>query len=62
MNLTIKTIRKKQKHKERGTVRNIVKQVPNDSFFNFFNPPDVPEDKDEMDEETQGVCFNIESP
>ncbi|XP_067626901.1 nucleosome assembly protein 1-like 1-A [Eurosta solidaginis] len=55
MNLTIKTIRKKQKHKERGTVRNIVKQVPNDSFFNFFNPPEVPEDKDEMDEETQGI-------
>jgi len=55
MNLTIKTIRKKQKHKERGAVRTIVKQIPNDSFFNFFNPPDIPEDNDEQDEESQGI-------
>ncbi|EPY87589.1 nucleosome assembly protein 1-like 4-like isoform 2 [Camelus ferus] len=37
-NVTVKTIKKKQKHKGRGTVRTITKQVPNDSFFNFFNP------------------------
>uniref|UniRef100_A0A1A9WP61 Nucleosome assembly protein 1-like 1 n=1 Tax=Glossina brevipalpis TaxID=37001 RepID=A0A1A9WP61_9MUSC len=55
MNLTVKTIRKKQKHKERGAVRTIVKQVPNDSFFNFFNPPEVSEDKDEIDEDSQGI-------
>lgn len=58
MNLTVKTIRKKQKHKERGAVRTIVKQVPNDSFFNFFNPPEVPEDKEEIDEDSQGVSFS----
>lgn len=37
-NVTVKTIKKKQKHKGRGTVRTITKQVPNDSFFNFFSP------------------------
>ncbi|KPP70285.1 nucleosome assembly protein 1-like 4-like [Scleropages formosus] len=36
--VTVKTIKKKQKHKGRGTVRTITKTVPNDSFFNFFNP------------------------
>ncbi|KAI2662643.1 Nucleosome assembly protein 1-like 4 [Labeo rohita] len=36
--VTVKTIKKKQKHKGRGTARVITKQVPNDSFFNFFNP------------------------
>lgn len=37
-NVTVKTIKKKQKHKGRGTVRTITKQVPNESFFNFFSP------------------------
>ncbi|XP_073514274.1 nucleosome assembly protein 1-like 4 isoform X2 [Phyllobates terribilis] len=37
-NVTVKTIKKKQKHKGRGTVRTITKQVPNESFFNFFTP------------------------
>ena len=55
MNLTVKTIRKKQKHKERGEVRTIVKHVPNDSFFNFFNPPELSDDKSEIDEESQGI-------
>lgn len=54
MNLTVKTIRKKQKHKERGAVRTIVKQVPTDSFFNFFNPPEVPADE-EIDDDSQQV-------
>ncbi|KAL4659570.1 nucleosome assembly protein 1-like 1 isoform X1 [Arapaima gigas] len=39
-NVTLKTIKKKQKHKGRGTVRTITKTVPNDSFFNFFSPPE----------------------
>ncbi|XP_055904638.1 nucleosome assembly protein 1-like 1 [Eupeodes corollae] len=55
MNLTVKTIRKKQKHKERGAVRTITKQVPNDSFFNFFKPPEIPDDKSEVDEDSQGI-------
>ncbi|XP_078805266.1 nucleosome assembly protein 1-like 4a isoform X4 [Oryzias latipes] len=36
--VTVKTIKKKQKHKGRGTIRTVTKQVSNDSFFNFFNP------------------------
>lgn len=59
MNLTVKTIRKKQKHKERGAVRTIVKQVPTDSFFNFFNPPEVSEDKEDIDDESQQVSFGF---
>lgn len=39
-NVTLKTIKKKQKHKGRGTVRVVTKTVPNDSFFNFFTPPE----------------------
>lgn len=39
-NVTLKTIKKKQKHKGRGTVRTVTKTVPNDSFFNFFTPPE----------------------
>lgn len=47
-NVTLKTLKKKQKHKSRGMVRTVTKTVQNDSFFNFFNPPTVPEDtKDE---------------
>uniref|UniRef100_A0AAZ3RCP7 Nucleosome assembly protein 1-like 1 n=1 Tax=Oncorhynchus tshawytscha TaxID=74940 RepID=A0AAZ3RCP7_ONCTS len=53
-NITLKTIKKKQKHKGRGTVRTVTKTVPNDSFFNFFTPPDVPESGD-MDEDTEAV-------
>lgn len=54
MNLTVKTIRKKQKHKSRGAVRTITKQVPADSFFNFFNPPHV-EDGEKIDIDTQSI-------
>uniref|UniRef100_A0A2K6MIX0 Nucleosome assembly protein 1 like 4 n=1 Tax=Rhinopithecus bieti TaxID=61621 RepID=A0A2K6MIX0_RHIBE len=45
-NVTVKTIKKKQKHKGRGTVRTITKQVPNESFFNFFNPLKGKSDED----------------
>lgn len=54
-NVTVKTIKKKQKHKGRGTVRTVTKQVPNDSFFNFFAPPDVPEGDEEMDSDTEAL-------
>jgi len=36
-NLTVKTVKKKQKHKSKGNVRTITKQVKNDSFFFFFS-------------------------
>ncbi|XP_072292085.1 nucleosome assembly protein 1-like 4a isoform X2 [Eucyclogobius newberryi] len=61
--VTVKTIKKKQKHKGRGTVRTVTKQVPNDSFFNFFNPvkasPDAEEDDSEFALATLASDFEI---
>merc|ERR1711976_854015 len=55
-NLTVKTVKKKQKHKSKGNVRTITKQVKNDSFFNFFDPPPIPDDPEaEVDPETQDL-------
>ncbi|EHB02984.1 Nucleosome assembly protein 1-like 1 [Heterocephalus glaber] len=45
-NVTLKTIKKKPKHKGRGRVRTVTKTISNDSFFNVFAPPDVPESGD----------------
>ncbi|KAI4579217.1 hypothetical protein MJG53_001087 [Ovis ammon polii x Ovis aries] len=42
-NVALKTIKKKHKHKGCGTVHTVTKTVSNDSFFNFFAPPEVPE-------------------
>ncbi|XP_014674636.1 PREDICTED: nucleosome assembly protein 1-like 1-A isoform X2 [Priapulus caudatus] len=62
-NVTVKLIKKKQKHKSKSQTRFITKTVQNDSFFNFFSPPDVPEGEDaEVDEETEallGADFEI---
>ncbi|MEE6509042.1 hypothetical protein FKM82_023903 [Ascaphus truei] len=44
---------KKQKHKGRDTVGTITKQVPNESFFNFFSPVKVSGDGEELDEDTE---------
>ncbi|KAK1159867.1 nucleosome assembly protein 1-like 4 isoform X1 [Acipenser oxyrinchus oxyrinchus] len=52
-NVTVKTIKKKQKHKGRGTMRTITKQVPSDSFFNFFNPAKVSGDGEALDEDSE---------
>lgn len=38
-NVTEKNVKKKQKHKSRGSVRTVTKTVKVDSFFNFFSPP-----------------------
>ena len=38
-NVTIKLVKKTQKHKARGMKRTVTKTVQNDSFFNFFSPP-----------------------
>jgi len=55
-NLTVKQVKKKQKHKSKGSVRTITKQVKADSFFNFFDPPSVPDDPTaEVDEDTQAL-------
>jgi len=53
-NVTVKTIKKNQKHKSRGSTRTVMKTVQNESFFNFFTPPVVPEGADtDVDEDTQ---------
>ncbi|KAL2094140.1 hypothetical protein ACEWY4_011452 [Coilia grayii] len=49
--VTVKAIKKKQKHKGRGTVRTITKQIPQDSFFNFFNPIKEASADGEVDED-----------
>jgi len=55
-NLTVKQVKKKQKHKSKGSIRTITKQVKADSFFNFFDPPVVPDDPNaEVDEDTQAL-------
>lgn len=62
-NVTVKQIKKKQKHKGRGQTRVVTKQVQADSFFNFFNPPTVPEGSEsEVDDEVEallGADFEI---
>jgi len=63
MNVTLKTVKKKQKHKSRGVVRTVTKTVQNDSFFNFFAPPDVPDnakDEDIDDELRQLLTSDFE--
>uniref|UniRef100_A0A2R9BND4 Nucleosome assembly protein 1 like 1 n=1 Tax=Pan paniscus TaxID=9597 RepID=A0A2R9BND4_PANPA len=45
-NATLKTIKKKQKHKGSGTVHTVTNTISNDSFFNLFAPPEVPESGD----------------
>lgn len=50
-NVTVKTVKKTQRHKGRGTKRTITKQVQNDSFFNFFAPPAEAENEDDDDTE-----------
>merc|ERR1711874_363639 len=40
----------------KGNVRTITKQVKNDSFFNFFDPPPISDDPDaDVDPETQDL-------
>ncbi|TPX36368.1 hypothetical protein SmJEL517_g01551 [Synchytrium microbalum] len=49
--LTVKTEIKKQRNKNTNKTRTVKRTVPTDTFFNFFKPPQAPEDAEEMDEE-----------
>ncbi|XP_077517833.1 nucleosome assembly protein 1-like 1 isoform X4 [Amblyomma americanum] len=53
-NVTVKTLKKKQKHKSKGTVRFVTKTVQKDSFFNFFSPPSEAAGE-QLDEDTQAL-------
>jgi hypothetical protein len=54
-NVTVKLVKKRQKHKNRGTIRVVTKEVQTDSFFNFFTPPTVPEEIDPELEDSDEV-------
>ena len=38
--MTVKQVKKKQKHQKSGTTRTVTKLEQQESFFNFFSPPD----------------------
>lgn len=59
-NVTVKVIKKTQKHKGRGTKRTVTKTVQNDSFFNFFTPPDVPEGEEGDDDSEALLAADFE--
>lgn len=56
-NVTQKVVKKKQKKKGSAgkQTRFVSKTIKNDSFFNFFAPPEVPEDEADMDEEAEAL-------
>uniref|UniRef100_A0A915HN41 Nucleosome assembly protein 1-like 1 n=1 Tax=Romanomermis culicivorax TaxID=13658 RepID=A0A915HN41_ROMCU len=58
-NVTVKKIKKKQKHKAKGATRFVTKEVKTDSFFNFFAPPEETEDMDEDTKDILNADFEI---
>jgi nucleosome assembly protein 1-like 1 len=53
-NVTVKIIKKKQKHKAKAQTRFVNKEVKADSFFNFFDPPQHDTEKfEDLDDETK---------
>jgi len=56
-NTTVKVIKQKQKAKGKGKggQKFTTKQEKRESFFNFFTPPKVPEDEDEIDDVLQAL-------
>ncbi|RUP48671.1 hypothetical protein BC936DRAFT_144209 [Jimgerdemannia flammicorona] len=60
MTVTIET--KKQRHKGTNKTRVVKRTVPADTFFSFFNPPAVPADGEELDEdEAEGLDEKLEA-
>ncbi|KAI3828469.1 hypothetical protein L1987_02570 [Smallanthus sonchifolius] len=57
-NLTQKVLRKKAKKGSRSLKPPITKSEDCDSFFNFFNPPEIPDDEDDIDEDTAELLQN----
>jgi len=56
-NVTIKMVKKRQKHKNRGTIRVVTKEVQTDSFFNFFSPPTGMFERDIYQRKIYFFCF-----
>ncbi|PWA53453.1 nucleosome assembly protein 1-like 4 [Artemisia annua] len=57
-NLTQKVLRKKPKKGARSPKPPITKTENCESFFNFFNPPQIPDDEEEIDEDTAELLQN----
>lgn len=57
-NVTLKTVKKKKRHKTRGVIKTIAKTVQNESIFNFFSPPPVPDDLSELDDDINDILTN----
>jgi len=54
-NVTQKVVKKKQRMKGKGQTLIIQKTIKEDSFFNFFFPPSMPEDEESVDEELEAL-------
>jgi nucleosome assembly protein 1-like 1 len=60
--LTVTVETKKQRHKGTNKTRVVKRTVPAETFFNFFNPPVLPEDSEELDEEeAEGLDAKLEA-
>jgi nucleosome assembly protein 1-like 1 len=55
-NVSVRLVKKKQKHKGHGTVRVLTKEIKQDSFFNYFETPVPPSDssKSPVSSSTEG--------
>lgn len=55
-NVTQKIVKKKQRMRGgKGQTRVIQKTIKEDSFFNFFSPPAMPDDEESVDEELEAL-------
>lgn len=54
-NITQKVVKKKQRMRGKGQTRIIQKTIKEDSFFNFFSPPLMPEEEESVDEELEAL-------
>lgn len=49
--VTVKVETRKQRHKSSNKTRVVKRNVPQESFFNFFKPPVISEDEEEEEED-----------
>ena len=60
--MTVKIEIKKQRNKNTNKTRTVKRTVPTETFFNFFKPPQAPENVEEGDEdELQELGEKIEA-
>mmetsp|Transcript_53497 Transcript_53497/g.88869 ORF Transcript_53497/g.88869 Transcript_53497/m.88869 type:complete len:376 (+) Transcript_53497:90-1217(+) len=57
-NVTVKLMKKKTSGRGRKPAKTITKMEPCDSFFNFFNPPEVPDAGESLDEKDEEELQN----